>query len=106
MALNNEKSTSHFHVVGCVYLVQLWCFDHLLICNSKFNIGITKFSCLLHWMNVKVGDNVIRSVFDKDVGVFYVCVSNEELGHCVVKEGFEKFRTGYKKERIKEKEHL
>ena len=86
-------------------------------------------------MNVKVGDNVIRSVFDKDVvsvyhgilfdlvhfwirfilnklspctwqGVFYVCVSNEELGHCVVKEGFEKFRTGYKKERIKEKEHL
>jgi len=23
MALNNEKSTSHFHVVGCVYLVQV-----------------------------------------------------------------------------------
>jgi len=57
--------------VSIILIFQLWCFDHLLICNSKFNIGITKFSCLLHWMNVKVGDNVIRSVFDKDVVSVY-----------------------------------
>jgi len=53
--------------VTIILIFQLWCSNHLLICNAKFNIRISKFPRLLHWMNVKVGDNVIRSAFHKDV---------------------------------------
>ncbi|QCD86775.1 hypothetical protein DEO72_LG3g1301 [Vigna unguiculata] len=102
----NESSAKHFDVVGCVYLFQLWSFDHLLVCNTKLTCRMNKFPRLLHWMNVRVGDKVITRAFDKNMCVVDVSVSDEELHHDVVKEAFKQFGTSYRNEEKKDNEEV
>ncbi|XP_027922913.1 protein MAINTENANCE OF MERISTEMS-like [Vigna unguiculata] len=106
LGLKNESAAKHFDVVGCVYLLQLWSFDHLLVCNTKLTCRMNKFPRLLHWMNVKVGDKVIMRSFDNKMCVVDVSVSDEELRHDVVKEAFKQFGNAYRNEEKKEKEEV
>jgi len=87
----------------------------------KFNVEMTKYPRLLHWMNVKVGDSIIKSAFANNMVsihiIYLVCTSlviislnfllyvkkaivdvsllKEELCHVVFKEAFEHFGIAY-----------
>jgi len=95
-ALKYESNTSHIHLFGCVYMLQvkfccfifmfsnylvvghflvdnlfllfqLWSFDHIFVCNTTFNSDKSKFPRLLHWMKIKVGDKLVKSSSDKEL---------------------------------------
>ncbi|XP_027941274.1 uncharacterized protein LOC114195079 [Vigna unguiculata] len=96
LALQNEPSRFEFYVVGCAYLLELWSFDHLVVCQSTFKCKMNLFPRLLYWMNVSVGDKAIVDV----------AVSKEELHHVIVREAFEQFGTEYKTQDLKDKEEV
>ncbi|XP_027941009.1 uncharacterized protein LOC114194798 [Vigna unguiculata] len=96
LALQNEPSRFEFYVVGCAYLLELWSFDHLVVCQSTFRCKMNLFPQLLYWMNVSVGDKAIIDV----------AVSKEELDHAIVREAFEHFGTEYKTQDLKDKEEV
>ncbi|XP_027924102.1 uncharacterized protein LOC114181755 isoform X2 [Vigna unguiculata] len=50
---------------------------------------MTKFPRILHWMEMKVGDNVIKRSLTNNTVVTDVAASAEELTNPFVKEGFE-----------------
>ncbi|QCD90005.1 uncharacterized protein LOC114174508 [Vigna unguiculata] len=105
-ALKYESNTSHIHLFGCVYMLQLWSFDHIFVCNATFNCDKSKFPRLLHWMNIKVGDKLVKSSFDKELAINEVVVCNEELGYEFVREAFQTFGTSYNRSIDKENEEL
>ncbi|XP_027932997.1 uncharacterized protein LOC114188629 [Vigna unguiculata] len=106
LALQNEPSRFEFYVVGCAYLLELWSFDHLVVCQSMFNCKMNLFPRLLYWMNVSVGDKVMKTAFDHDMAIVDVAVSKEELDHAIVREAFEHFGTEFKTQELKDKEEL
>ncbi|QCE10550.1 hypothetical protein DEO72_LG10g1780 [Vigna unguiculata] len=106
LMLVNEPSRFEFYVVGCAYLLELWSFDHLVVCQSTFKCKMNLFPRLLYWMNVSVGDKVIKTAFDYDMAIVDVAVSKEELDHAIVREAFEHFGTEYKTQDLKDKEEL
>ncbi|QCD83301.1 hypothetical protein DEO72_LG2g3645 [Vigna unguiculata] len=73
---------------------KLWLFDHFLMSNSKERRPTTKFPRILHWMEVKVGDYVIKRSVHRNMVVSDVAASVEELSNTFVKEGFEEFGRG------------
>ncbi|QCD92776.1 hypothetical protein DEO72_LG5g845 [Vigna unguiculata] len=106
LALQNEPSRFEFYVVGCAYLLELWSFDHLVVYQSKFKCKMNLFPRLLYWMNVSVGDKVMKTAFDYDMAIVDVAVSKEELDHAIVREAFEHFGIEYKTQDLKDKEEL
>ncbi|XP_027915921.1 uncharacterized protein LOC114175342 [Vigna unguiculata] len=91
LVLKMKRHRKHFHVVGCVYLLQLWCFDHFLFVKRKGAGGGNEFPRLLRRMNIKVGDGALKSSLEKNVIVVDLCVSKQELLHAVVREAYEVF---------------
>ncbi|QCD97003.1 hypothetical protein DEO72_LG6g1714 [Vigna unguiculata] len=95
LALQNESSRFEFYVVGCAYLLE-----------STFKCKMNLFPRLLYWMNVTVGDKVMKTAFDYDMAIVDVAVSKEELDHAIVREVFEQFGTEYKTQDLKDKEEV
>ena len=101
MFLRDKGNTTQFHVVGCVYLLQviivwiisiwiscflsiwtslmtsfhvyffqLWSFDHFLIPKLEVWSPSSKFPRILHWMDVKVGEDTIKSSLNNNLVCF------------------------------------
>ncbi|XP_027927656.1 uncharacterized protein LOC114184548 [Vigna unguiculata] len=97
LLLSDEGNAKYFHVDGCVYLLQLWAFEHLLIWKRKGGTPSSRFPRILHWMDVKVGDSVVSRSLKKKAVLHDVVVSEEELKHVVVQEGFHEYGCGFGK---------
>ncbi|KOM37822.1 hypothetical protein LR48_Vigan03g120400 [Vigna angularis] len=65
-ALKKGKGTTNIYVDGCVYMLQVWFFEHFIPPEGP----IEKFPRILHWMNINVGDNFVKRVMETGV----VCV--------------------------------
>ncbi|KOM57542.1 hypothetical protein LR48_Vigan11g057500 [Vigna angularis] len=54
--LKKGKGTTNVYVDGCVYMLQVWFFEHFVPPEGP----IDKFPRILHWMNRSVGDKFVK----------------------------------------------
>ncbi|KOM49470.1 hypothetical protein LR48_Vigan08g029700 [Vigna angularis] len=71
---------SSVYVNGCVYVLQVWFCDRFI----PSNVRVEKYLRLLHWMNINVGDNFIKSVMERGVMVDDYGASSKEISELIV----------------------
>ncbi|XP_068488704.1 uncharacterized protein [Phaseolus vulgaris] len=67
MCITNESSTSHIHIFGCVYLLQIWALEHLFSYKTKVHPRRIKFPRILNWMDFTLGDHEIAYALEKNL---------------------------------------
>jgi len=48
-------------------MIYVFSYGHLVVCQSTFKCKMNLFPRLLYWMNVTVGDKVMKTAFDYDM---------------------------------------
>ncbi|WVZ12243.1 hypothetical protein V8G54_016773 [Vigna mungo] len=62
-ALKKGKATTNVYVDGCIYMLQAWFFEKLIPPKGP----IQKNPRILHWMNLKLGDNLLTRALETGV---------------------------------------
>ncbi|KOM57735.1 hypothetical protein LR48_Vigan11g076800 [Vigna angularis] len=63
--LKKGKGTTNVYVDGCVYMPQVWFFEHFVPPEGPIN----KFPRILHWMNSSVGDKFVKRCMESGLVV-------------------------------------
>ncbi|WVZ19925.1 hypothetical protein V8G54_007247 [Vigna mungo] len=87
------KGAKTVYVEGCVYVFQVWFCDRFVPCNNL----VHKSPRILHWINVNVGDNFIKSAMD--TGVPFVRASFNPAGEEERKKAHSKSATNKKQKK-------
>ncbi|XP_022633105.1 uncharacterized protein LOC111241029 isoform X2 [Vigna radiata var. radiata] len=62
-ALKKGKATTNVYVDGCIYMLQAWLFEKLIPPKGP----IEKNPRILHWMYLKLGDNILTQALESGV---------------------------------------
>ncbi|KOM29420.1 hypothetical protein LR48_Vigan681s000100 [Vigna angularis] len=63
LCVRKRQKRSHFHVVGCVFALQIWAMEHVLIGQKKLAKRKSCLPRILHWIHVKVGEAEVEKTF-------------------------------------------
>ncbi|XP_022634551.1 uncharacterized protein LOC111241305 [Vigna radiata var. radiata] len=83
-AWNEGKGARTVYVEGCVYVFQVWFCDRFVPSNNLVN----KNPRILHWIDVNVGDNFIKSAMETSVTFDDYGLSMREMSQPFVRASF------------------
>ncbi|BAT92299.1 hypothetical protein VIGAN_07099500 [Vigna angularis var. angularis] len=89
LCVRKRQKRSHFHVVGCVFALQMWAMEHVLFGQKKLAKRKSCLPRILHWIHVKVGEAEVQKAFLCNEMITEVYVTNEEMATEIVKEALD-----------------
>ncbi|KAG2403080.1 uncharacterized protein HKW66_Vig0183660 [Vigna angularis] len=103
LCLRKRQKRSHFHVVGCVFALQIWVMEHVLFGQKKLAKRKSCLPRILHWIHVKVGEAEVEKAFFCNEIITEVYVTKEEMATEIVKEALDGHHNARVKQNYKRK---
>ncbi|KOM50395.1 hypothetical protein LR48_Vigan08g122200 [Vigna angularis] len=98
LCVRKRQKRSHFHVVGCVFALQIWAMEHVLFGQKKLAKRKSCLPRILYWIHVKVGEAEVEKAFFCNEIITEVYVIKEEMAREIVKEALD----GHHNARVKQ----